>query len=152
MPETLPPFTYEDLVDYAATGYFGTHYEHLLEGLGGGEGSYTVYWPRDSIRVIHGSSYAVARTMFCLLSDARTYWMGEPMSVHKAEIALIRRELAPSGGSIHEAHVRGRPTVYQRDRMLPWDITTRGADRFTDRWGPARQVFDFSTLPDDIAP
>src|SRR6478735_6839075 len=97
-------FTYEDLIDYAAMGNFGTHYERFLIGLGGGEGDYTVYWPKDSIRVIQGASYAVARAVSCLMRDKRTYWMGAPTSLQRAEISLPRRELSGSMADERQAH------------------------------------------------
>ncbi|WP_439592412.1 hypothetical protein [Microbacterium sp.] len=142
-------FTYEDLVEALAAGYQGVTIERIIRDLGGGAGDYTVYWPKDSIRVIDGSSYEVARAVYCLLRDERTRWMGAPTSSIPAVIARIRRDLAPGGGFAGLTQAQNS-RVYVTDRHLPADISTLPDDPYTIHFNRTghRSEFDFSSLPE----
>jgi hypothetical protein len=115
---------FRNVLQYLDAGYQGVTIEQMLEGLlapESPEGEYTVYWPKDSIRVIHGSSYAVAKTMLAILRDPRTRYMGSPTFDKVADLALVRRDLHRQEWATN-VQVE-RDTVYTLDRMLPWDIS-----------------------------
>lgn len=117
---------FEDLLRYVEAGYQGISIQRMIEDLLGEtdpDPEYTVYWPKDSIRVIPGSSYAVASTVHAILRDARTFYMGEPTANVAAELSLVRRDLNSRYWASNEQV--NRPTVYVKDRILPWDISTR---------------------------
>lgn len=139
---------YDDMLDVLAAGRGGTTLEQWLKDLsdGDGDGDYTVYWPKDSIRVISGASYEVARAVYCALRDPRTRWMGRPTSDLPAFISFIRRDLAPGFGFASEEQVASA-RVFAKDRLLPWDISCHVEDRPTEIFSTTRR-FDFSTLPE----
>lgn len=142
--------TYELLLDSLAAGSQGLSIEHQLQEYedGGTSGEYTVYWPKDSIRVIAGSDYGTARAVACILRDGRTRWMGEGTSAAEPVIARVRRPLASQPWATTD-QVRSS-TVYVQDKLLPNDIRVSGIlPSMTEAeypGGPYR--FDFSTLPE----
>lgn len=138
--------TYKSFLSGIAAGHVGGSIQMMLERLGGGHGDYTVYWPKDSIRVIPGSSYAVARTVFCILREEGTVWMGEPTATERPIIARVRRELSPAEIASVEQVRSAR--VFKRDLMLPADIRTHTDDDLGLQLGVPSQTFDFASLPE----
>lgn len=63
--------SFAKVLDWLGAGFPGPSLQHWVEGLLGevdAEPEYTVYWPKDSIRAIPGSSYAVAVTVLAVLA------------------------------------------------------------------------------------
>lgn len=145
--------TFDDIVRWQATGYQGTTTQHHIEGVVLNDEHeltdfYTVYWPKDSIRVIPGSTFAVARTVFALLRDPRTRHMGNPTADRPAEIALVRRDLARPNEWATFSQV-DNDTVYAKDRLLPGDISANVGWAPTQLSAPGVTYrLDLATLPD----
>ena len=147
---TIEYVTFEDLKRYLAAGYQGTTIENMIEGLLGEshpEPEYTVYWPKDSIRVVEGSSYAVARAVQAVLEDPQPIYMGEATSTKPATISLIRRDLHAQWWASNDQVKTA--TVYQKDKLLPWDIRVNTDDYRIEMATPGVTYrLDLSTLPD----
>ena len=144
--------TFEDVMRWRYVGAQGTTIEGDLERLtGNGETLselYTVYWPKDSIRVIPGSSYAVARTVLAILRDPRTRHMGHPTVNQSAELSIVRRELASPNEWAGLDQVNSS-TVYVKDRLLPADISVSMAPQDLEMADPNVTLrLDLSTLPE----
>ena len=142
--------TYEHFLEELGAGYQGSTIERRIEGLlaaDNPEPEYTVYWPKDSIRVIPGSSYEVARTVVAILKDGRTRYMGAPTNTAAAEISLVRREIyQPEWASDDQVN---NGTVFAEDRLLPWDISVSLPFHVTEQADPGVTYrLDLSTLPD----
>lgn len=140
---------FEEVFQWFDAGYQGTTIQSMLEGISedASDTEYTVYWPRDSIRVIPGSSYGVARAVYCLLLDDRTRYMGEPTVNFVPELSRLRRELSSRYWASNDEV--GRSTIYAKDRLLPWDISTQVPLRPIEMAEPGVSLrLDFSTLPE----
>jgi len=138
---------FEEFLEMLSAGYQGISIEAMLRDLAGDEstGNYTVYWPKDSIRVIPGASYAVARTVAAVLGDPRTRYMGEKTDARPAEVSRPRRDYSDDWAT--NAQVGSR-TVYVKDRLLPWDISVDVGDfEFKQVERAVEYRIDFSTVP-----
>ena len=143
---------FEEFMRWNVVGYQGTTVEHHLEGLvGNGESLaelYTVYWPKDSIRVIVGSNYAVARTVLAMLCDPRTRHMGRATADMPAELTLVRRPLAGPNEWASMDQVNST-TTHVKDRLLPGDLTVAlGFQPLEMAEADVTYRLDLSTLPD----
>ena len=144
--------TYDVLLRSLAAGELGTSIEMWMKRHedGATNGDYTVYWPKDSIRVIVGADYATARTIMCILRDERTRWMGEPTTGAEPVLARARRPLGANWEWATFNQV-ATPTVYVKDRLLPADIRVEDVDFYSfeqAQFPGAPYRFDYSTLPE----
>jgi len=140
--------TYDILLEYLGAGSSGSSIESLMKSYAesGTHGDYTVYWPKDSIRVIAGSDYGTARTIACVLRDGRTRWMGGPTTFAEPVIARLRRSL-DSWASFDQVRTA---TVYAKDKLLPADISSVAAtwDLEQAEFPGAPYRFNYATLPE----
>jgi hypothetical protein len=112
------------------------------------DGGYTVYWPKDSVRVIRGADYGTARTIACILRDERTRWMGKPTTFAEPVITRVRRTLGSDCWATAD-QVRSA-TVYVKDRLLPADISVEVPCSFgRAKFPKAPYQFDYATLPEN---
>lgn len=144
--------TYEVLLRSLAAGEPGTSIERAMKSYEDSamDGDYTVYWPKDSIRVILGADYATARTLMCILRDERTRWMGKPTTGAEPVLARARRPLNSSGEWATFEEV-ATSTTYVKDRLLPADIRVEDVDSYSferAQFPGAPYRFDYSTLPE----
>lgn len=141
--------TYDILLDYLGGGSSGSSIESLMKSYSdsGTEGDYTVYWPKDSIRVISGADYGTARTIACILRDKRTRWMGKPTTFAEPVIARIRRPL-DTWATFDQVETK---TIYVKDKLLPADISCVTSSRRLEQaeFPKAPYRFDFASLPEE---
>lgn len=143
---------FEKFLQWNDGGYQGVSIERHLESLVGNEEAlaelYTVYWPKDSIRAIVGSSFAVARTVLAVLRDPRTRHMGKPTAERPALLSLTRRELREPDHWASYSEVESA-TVFRKDRLLPGDLSVDTGFRPVELAEPGVIYrLDLSTLPD----
>ena len=142
--------TFNILLEYLAAGSSGSSIESMMKAYeeSATNGDYTVYWPKDSVRVIYGADYGTARTIACILRDERTRWMGKPTTLAEPVIARLRRPLVSDCWATYD-QVR-TATVYVKDKLLPADISVRVPSSSANAEFPqAPYRFDYSTLPEN---
>ena len=143
--------TFDILLDYLGAGSSGSSIESMMKesyAESATDGDYTVYWPKDSIRVIVGADYGTARTVACILRDERARWMGDPTTFTEPVIARVRRSLGSKPrASLNEVRTA---TVYAKDKLLPADISVSlpPSDAEQAKFPGAPYRFDYSTLPE----
>ncbi|WP_157412216.1 hypothetical protein [Agreia sp. Leaf283] len=143
--------TFDTLLLGLSAGRSGPSIESMMKDYeeSATDGSYTVYWPKNSIRVIEGADYGTARTIACILRDERTLWMGESTTFAEPVIARVRASLGSKPHATFEEVRTG--TVYTKDKLLPGDIRVKVPSAFIGQaeFPGAPYRFDYATLPEN---
>lgn len=142
--------SFAKVLDWLGAGFHGPSLQHWVEGLLGevdAEPEYTVYWPKDSIRAIPGSSYAVAVTVLAILADSQTTNYGDPTGTIPGVLARPRRQLnRPEYASHDQAHSL---RTFAKDRLLPGDTSNISDRSFHVEQAEAGVTYrlDMTTVP-----
>lgn len=150
MTQDFKRYTFEEVAEMIAGGPGSSGFvlsKKVSEFLENPEGEYTVYWPRDSIRLYESGSFEMAVFFAALMRDERTKWYSTPAPKYGVpEIAQVRRELDETRASLETVN-RGR--IYKRDRLLMHDVRfDNGSLDFHPRGsGALERRLDSSTIP-----